>query len=255
MNVILIGAGRGSRLMPLTENQPKCFTPIAGKRILDWTLDAFRQNGLDHFVFIGGYLIQVVEKAYPGFHLIENTGWERNNILFSLMYARDQMAQGFYATYTDTLFQPDAVSRLKDSPEDITVVMDTLWRERYRFRSQHPEKDAEKMVADGSRVTRMSRDIPPQEASGEFTGVLRMTQAGASRFLEYYDTLYRRLADDGAFADGRPFRMAYLLHQLDLMIQDGIEVHCVPVPGDYHEIDTVEDYHLANKDWARFAQA
>ena len=91
MNVILIGAGRGSRLMPLTENQPKCFTPIGGKRILDWTLDAFRQNGLDHFVFIGGYLIQVVEKEYPSFHLIENTGWERNNILFSLLHARDQI--------------------------------------------------------------------------------------------------------------------------------------------------------------------
>ena len=157
MNVILIGAGRGSRLMPLTEHQPKCFTPIAGKRILDWTLDAFRQNGLDHFVFIGGYLIQQVGKEYPSFHLIENTGWERNNILFSLLHARDRMAQGFYATYPDTLFQPDAVSRLKDSPGDITVVMDTRWRERYRFRSQHPEKDAEKMVTDGSRVTRMSR--------------------------------------------------------------------------------------------------
>ena len=38
LNVILIGAGRGNRLMPLTEIEPKPFAVIAGKRILDWTL-------------------------------------------------------------------------------------------------------------------------------------------------------------------------------------------------------------------------
>ena len=36
--------------------------------------------------------------------------------------------------------------------------------------------------------------------------------------------------------------MAYFIHQLDRMIQEGIDVHCVPVAGDYHEIDTLQDY-------------
>ena len=70
MNVILIGAGRGERLMPLTATEPKSLTPIAGRRILDWTLDAFRQNGLDQFVFIGGYLMDVVRDAYPDLSMV-----------------------------------------------------------------------------------------------------------------------------------------------------------------------------------------
>ena len=56
--------------MPLTEREPKCFTTIAGKRILDWTLDAFRHNGLDRFVFIGGYLIDIVRSDYRQFEPI-----------------------------------------------------------------------------------------------------------------------------------------------------------------------------------------
>ena len=40
MRAIIIGAGRGRRLMPTTENAPKCFAEIRGKRILDWTLEA-----------------------------------------------------------------------------------------------------------------------------------------------------------------------------------------------------------------------
>ena len=254
MNVILIGAGRGNRLMPLTTSQPKSFTDVAGKRILEWTMDAFRENSLDQFVFIGGYLKNVVEQSYPGLKMVENSDWPNNNILFSLLSAREHLVDGFYSTYTDTLFRGTAVRTLKESPHDIVLVMDTRWRERYRYRSQHPEEDGEKMIASGNAVTRVSRNIVSEDASGEFTGVMKMSAAGAARFLDFYDDLSSSVDSDGPFEDGRPFRMAYVIHQLDRMIRAGIEVHCVPVPGDYHEIDTLEDYGLAAGDWARFAE-
>jgi len=254
LNVILIGAGRGNRLMPLTAIEPKPFAIIAGRRILDWTLDAFRESGLDRFVFIVGYLHDVVRKEYPGFTFVENERWPDNNILFSLLCAREYLGEGFYGTYTDTLYRGGAVRALKGSPHDITLVMDTLWRGRYRFRSQHPESDGEKMVAAGDQVTELSRDIASEHASGEFTGVFKMTARGAAQFLDFHDGLLASLGGDGVFAGGRPFRMAYLIHQLDAMIRSGIEVHCVTVPGDYHEVDTLEDYDLAAGDWARFAK-
>ena len=239
----------------MTASEPKSFAVIAGKRILDWTLDAFQENGLDRFVFIAGYLQDVVRREYPRFTFVENAGWRNNNILFSLLCAREHLSGGFYSTYTDTLYRRDAISALKDSPHDITLVMDTRWRQRYRFRSQHPERDGEKMVAHGDRVTRVSRDIASEDASGEFTGVLKMTARGAAQFLDFHDGLLDSLGSEGPFTDGRPFRMAYMIHQLDRMVQAGIAVHCVAVPGDYHEIDTLEDYELAAGDWARFVEA
>ena len=42
MQVIIIGAGRGQRLMPTTANTPKCFADVSGRKILDWALEAFR---------------------------------------------------------------------------------------------------------------------------------------------------------------------------------------------------------------------
>ena len=253
MNTILLGAGRGARLMPLTASQPKCFTEVAGTRILDWTLRAFQENGLDRFVFVGGYLIDVVQDAYPSFAYVENAAWPSTNILASLVCAREHMADGFYATYTDTLYLGDAVKALQDSPHDITLVMDTRWRERYVFRSMHPETDAEKMVVEGDRVVEVSRTIDPEEASGEYTGVIKMTAKGASQFLRFHDELHAKLGDEQIIADGRPFRMAYVIHLLDRMIRSGIPVHSVAVPGDYHEVDTIQDYHLAIADWMRFA--
>jgi len=55
MRVIIIGAGRGRRLMPTTADAPKCYAEVAGKRLLEWALEAFRANDLDDICFIGGY--------------------------------------------------------------------------------------------------------------------------------------------------------------------------------------------------------
>ena len=162
MNVVLIGAGRGSRLMPLTPSQPKSFTTVADRRILDWTLDAFRENGLDRFVFIGGYLKDVVRSAYPAFTMVENPDWADSNILHSLVCARDYLNQGFYATYTDTLFRGNAVRMLQEASHDIVLVMDTRWRERYKHRSQHPEQDGEKIIASGDLVNPLTVKIEAQ---------------------------------------------------------------------------------------------
>ena len=45
-DAIIIGAGRGRRLMPTTENAPKCFAEIRGKRILDWIVEALSAGGV-----------------------------------------------------------------------------------------------------------------------------------------------------------------------------------------------------------------
>ena len=58
MRPIIIGAGRGSRLNALTDDQPKCYAPIGGRRLLDWLLEALADAGVETPVFIGGYRIE-----------------------------------------------------------------------------------------------------------------------------------------------------------------------------------------------------
>ena len=112
MRVIVIGAGRGRRLMPTTADVPKCFAEVAGKRLLDWAVEAFRANGIDRVCFIGGYQIEKVKEDYPALHFRHNPDWEHNNILASLFYAADLMDEGFICCYSDVLFTPDIIARL-----------------------------------------------------------------------------------------------------------------------------------------------
>src|SRR5205823_8381326 len=110
MRAIIIGAGRGQRLMPTTADTPKCFADVKGRRLLDWGLEAFNQAGITDICFIGGYQIEKVKRDYPQLRFRHNKDWERNNILASLMFAEDLMREGFICCYSDTLFTSEVVS-------------------------------------------------------------------------------------------------------------------------------------------------
>ncbi|MFT3765541.1 MAG: phosphocholine cytidylyltransferase family protein [Minicystis sp.] len=251
MKAIIIGAGRGSRLRHLTEEIPKTLVPILGRPMLDSILEALAAGGLrpPEVVFVCGYLKEVIQARYPQLHYVENTAWETNNILASLLYAREHMTEGFVSTYADIVYRPEAVEALVRSPHDITLVCDTAWRRRYTGRSQHPETDAEKLRADGERVVEISRKIASEQASGEFIGVLKASPAGAARLCRAYDEARAQYAGK-VFREGRTFEKAYLIDLLQHMIEQGEVMHRVDTDGGYMEIDTLEDASLAESWWA-----
>jgi L-glutamine-phosphate cytidylyltransferase len=254
VRAIIIGAGRGSRLKAMTDHQPKCYATVGGRRILDWTLEAFAGAGLADTVFIGGYQIDQIRKDYPGLTYCHNADWENNNILLSLFHAEAHMESGFVCAYADILFRDTVVRAALAHPADIVLCVDTRWRERYTNRSQHPEDDAEKVIAEDDRVVRIHRQIPSAAATGEYIGVARFSARGAALLREHYQRVRREYAGR-AWREAKVFEKAYLILLFQEMIEQGVAIHLVPTHGDYMEIDTEEDYALANNDWVhRFGQ-
>ena len=246
MKVILIGAGRGNRIMPYSKDQPKSFTKVNGKSMLDRALDAFKESDLTDIHFIGGYLIDVVKEKYPEFTFYHNTEWENNNILESLMYAEETMKDGFISSYSDIVFTPEIIKKIAASKHDITLAMDTDWYERYKPRTQHPMDDGEKMLVDGDKVVSVSRDIPNDVAPGEFIGVAKFSAKGAKQLIEHYKKAKKKY-DGKPFKQAPIFKKAYLIHLLQEMLEEVVEMHHVDTHGGYFEIDTVQDLGLASE--------
>ena len=157
MKAVIIGAGRGSRLRHLTEEIPKTLVPVLGRPMLDGILEALEYGGFSRrdVVFICGYRAEVIRERYPDLTYVENRDWENNNILLSLLCAREHLSGGFLSTYADIVYRKEIVRDLVASPHDIALGCDTDWRRRYTGRSQHPETDAEKMRAEGDRVVQL----------------------------------------------------------------------------------------------------
>ena len=250
MRAVIIGAGRGSRLQQETDHQPKTLVPVMGRPMLDWIVDALREAGFHarDIVFISGYAEEVVRARYPDFEYVRNHQWQDNNILHSLMFARDLLREGFVSTYADIVYEADVVKRLKSSPHDLVLGCDTHWRRRYVARSQHPESDAEKLRAKGDRVVQVDRTIPSDQADGEFIGVLKATSSGAQSLIAAFDEIDTQNLQ-GEWRQGRTFKRAYLIDLLQTMLENQVPMYRENTPGGYMEIDTLEDLHLAERWW------
>ncbi len=234
--------------MPTTTETPKCFAEVHGKRMLDWGLEAFATNGITEFCFIGGYQIDKVRAEYPHFTFRHNADWEKNNILVSLMHAEDLMDEPFLCCYSDILFTADVVRRLLASSADISLSVDTDWLERYRHRTNHPPDDAEKVTVANGCVTRVHRGIETGAAYGEYTGITKFSKRGAGIFKDHYHRSRGRFAGK-PFREAITFEKAYLIHLFQEMIDAGVKMAHADTAGEYMEVDTQQDFELAQKHW------
>jgi len=248
MRVIVIGAGRGRRLMPTTADAPKCYAEVAGRRLLDWALDAFGANGLHRICFIGGYQIDRVKQDYPQFEFRHNEDWENNNILASLFCAEDLMDEPFLCCYSDVLFTPDVVSRLASSSANMALGVDTAWLERYVDRTDHPPDDAEKVTVRNGEITRIHRDMPASEAHGEYIGVAKFSTAGAARLRKHYHRC-QQLFRGRPWREAKVFEKAYKILLFQEMIEAGEHFAHVDTSGGYIEVDTQQDFEYARQHW------
>ena len=63
MKALILAAGLGSRLMPLTQENPKCMVEYRGKKLIDYEVGALRGAGMSEIAVVGGYLFEVL-KSY-----------------------------------------------------------------------------------------------------------------------------------------------------------------------------------------------
>ncbi len=76
----------------------------------------------------------------------------------------------------------------------------------------------------------------------------KFTAAGAARLSEHYHRCREQFAGQ-PFREAKVFEKAYLIHLFQHMIEAGEEFAHADTPGGYREIDTQEDFELAQKNW------
>jgi L-glutamine-phosphate cytidylyltransferase len=252
--VIVIAAGRGRRLMPYTDQMPKCLVPVDHRSILQIQLEGLRAAGVRDVVVIRGYLGDVLEARRGELgevRFVDNPDWEHNNILESLFCAEAELDGPVYLTYSDIIYTPQVVATLAAAPGEVGLVIDRAFRDVYVGRSDHPLPEAEVADLDAAGdVARVGkRALPPEAAFGEFIGLAKLSATGARWFVDSWRELRARYAgrEHEPFQRAASFRQAYLTDLLQHLIASGRTVTAVPIDGAWREIDTVQDLSRARE--------
>src|SRR4051812_14747493 len=88
---IILSAGKGSRLLPLTEDRPKCLIELSGRSLLEWQIDALKANGVGEIVVVTGFrddLVDAVVARHPGTRTLFNPFYHVADNLGSVWLAR-----------------------------------------------------------------------------------------------------------------------------------------------------------------------
>lgn len=233
MKIIILAAGAGRRLRPLTDNLPKCLVKVGGKAIIDYQMENLRQVGLNEIIvvigFCGEQIINHLTKGYPDFNFtfIENPDYASTHPAHSLWMVRDHLASNVMYLNADVICDPKIIKRIVDDPRPtVTAVQQTPW----------DEEEVNVVVDQEMRVLEMGKHISKELSYGEFIGVTKIAAA-------FNKTLTQVLQD---FFDHNEFRK-FAADALNLSIQRGETMYALDVSDVAAiEIDTPEDLEDAH---------
>src|SRR5215470_16263724 len=183
MKAVILSAGQGSRLLPLTAERPKCLLPLGPKSLIEWQIDILSRSGVDEIVVVVGFRAALVESvlaglARPGLRIrtLFNPFYNVADNLGSCWLARHEMAGDFLLLNGDTLFEPAILDRLlRSPPAPITVTID---------RKTDYDADDMKVHIEGTRLLDIGKTLPRADTDGESIGLLLFRGAGPSLFVE-----------------------------------------------------------------------
>jgi len=180
MKAIILSAGQGSRLLPLTAESPKCTLRIEGKTLIEWQIDALRENAVDEIVVVTGYkadkVHDLLDKRYGkgAVDVAFNPFFEVADNLASCWMVREHFAGDFLLINGDTLFEPAVAQQLLSSGQHpITLARD---------HKLHYDEDDMKLILDDERLLSIGKKLPLEQVDGESIGMIRFDSEGARIF-------------------------------------------------------------------------
>lgn len=111
---IIMAAGIGKRMQPVTLQTPKPLVKVNGVRMIDTVISALKQNGIDEIHIVVGYLkeqFEVLLKEYENIHLIENPYYEQYNNISSLYVAREYLGECVILDGDQIIYHPEILKK------------------------------------------------------------------------------------------------------------------------------------------------
>lgn len=241
---VILAAGIGSRLSPLTDTCPKSLLLVGGSPILQRMIHNCLNCGISEFVIVLGHradeIKQFVENTFLNIHVtyVINDLYRETNTGYSLMLAATAIGSAEFVKFdADVVFDDTILRQLLASDSANVLCID---------QNIALEDEEVKVITDHKmQVVEVGKSVDPKRALGESIGIekissstgallfaeLTLMMASHNHLQEYYEAAYERLVNKGT-----------LFHALDIT---GLN---------WNEIDTADDYAAANAMFDPIAQ-
>ena len=237
---IILAAGFGSRLRPLTDRLPKSMIKVMGLPLADRTIKVMKDCGINDITLISGYMSDQFEAL--DINQIENHEYSSSNMVYSLFCAEKLFdgKEDIIISYGDINYNSTILRNLLAAEGDIVISADKNWESLWSQRMEDYSCDVEtfKVNENGciEDLGRKAEDITQIEA--QYMGLIRINKSIQGRIVEIYNKLLDREVDKTK----NMFMTDFLRHLIDTKIK----IMPSYTNGGWIEVDTIDDYKLYN---------
>ncbi|MFH1606535.1 MAG: phosphocholine cytidylyltransferase family protein [Nanoarchaeota archaeon] len=237
MKAIILAAGVGSRIRPLTDNCPKSLLKIGDNTILEMMISHIQDCGINEIIIVVGYLkeqiMDYVKTKFPDLNVsfVTNDKYAETNTGYSLMLVKDLIQDsGFTKFDADVVFDKEILKKLIECEHESCLCID-----------KNIDLDAEeiKVIIDNQdRILKANKTVNPKDAIGESIGIEKISKETAKLLFKELELMMQDKKNHQEYYEG-----AY-----ERLIEKKIPFYALDISGlKWVEIDTREDFDLGIK--------
>lgn len=227
LKAVIVAAGESRRLRPLADNIPKCFLSVGGHPLIEYSLQALKRCGIEQIAFVVGYLKdEFPARLGNGYEYVFNPFYAITNDMASLWFAKEFVrGSDFVYMHSDLLYHPDILAMTVASQAEIALAVEETVC----------DEEMMKVRVNGLDLLESSKEVPLDQAFGEWTGIAKFTNAGWQKYL----SVVEQLLAEGAFN-------VYDTVAMNRLVQKERVIQIVPFQGlPFIEVDYPEDLEKA----------
>ena len=231
MKALILAAGLGTRLAPITNDRPKSLVPVNGQPIILKQIDNLHKNGITDITVVSGSKANILEEKihalYPEIRIIESVDYATTNNMYSAYLAHEVMENSdFLMMNADVFYDASVVTALLNFEAPNAIVTDI----------GNYLEESMKVVEENGRLVKISKSIEKADALGASIDVYKFSSDAGKKFFgkcaEYIETKKElKMWSEVALND----------------ILKDVEFRACPLVGRWLEIDNHDDLAAAEK--------
>ena len=225
---------------------------INGKPLLQRQVEVLNKCKIYSINVVVGYKKEEVD--VNGVKLIHNLDYSNTGTLYSIMCALNNISEKTVICYGDVIFDHVILSRIMESKEDITILIDNSYDSKHAYDNRRQEL----VIVEGTtlkakrslhsnelrRIEKIGADLNPAKCQFEFPGIVLLSRKGVEVVKNIYRTSLGKYSGK-PFYNVDKFELALFSDLLQEIINSDFPVYGMEANSGWLEIHSFEDYKLA----------
>lgn len=237
MKAIILSAGIGSRIRPLTDSTPKSLLKVGSKTILERMIENIQGVGISEAIVVIGYLEEAIKsfikEKFPTVKVqyVKNEKYLETNTGYSLMLTKNLIGKDDFVKFdADVVFEKRVLEKLIQSAHPSALCIDRT----IRLEAEEVKVETDK---NGS-VLKVSKKLNPHTAAGESIGIEKISKDAGSVLFHELEILMKDVSHWKDYYDD----------SYTTLVEKGVPFGAVDITGlKWVEIDTHDDYRRAQE--------